>query len=451
MRAFKNASTILCLFSIVTASIPVLAMLPWPIVLEATINNHHAYKGIILGSFSNDGTKVITASNDHSASVLDLTTSCVYTLRHSGVVNAAQFNLDSDRIVTASNDRTAAIWDVHGNRLSTLSGYDGHEDMVIVACFNSSSNYVLTIAYDETAKLWDANTGILVRTFVFEWAIPVGCFSPNGNHIAIASEKATKIFRTATGANIATLEGDVLTILYSHDGKRIVTASYNNIVKVWHALNGTLIYTLSDNELSSPKFSPDDRYIVTVGTAAKIWDAATGDIIHTFHEYANAMQSSFSPDSTRVAIGYSDNIVRVFDVVSGKSDYIIRHYDYPRCSNLRSNKIGIRDGFHSLSFSPDGKRILTVSRAKTAKVWLLPPEELLSAPTDATKKAYLELMHEYLNEINYMSASYDGFINFLKNNGLGKIPAGDVAIVEEVLFTKLNQSSQHYIRMLLPK
>src|SRR5204862_816281 len=62
--------------------------------------------------FSPDGSKVLTASDDHTARVWDATTGQeLLVLHHDGEVYDAMFSPDGLRIVTSSRDKTARVWD----------------------------------------------------------------------------------------------------------------------------------------------------------------------------------------------------------------------------------------------------------------------------------------------------------------------------------------------------
>jgi WD40 repeat protein len=64
-------------------------------------------------SFSPDGTRIVTASQDQTAKVWDAQTGAeALTLKgHTSWVRFASFSPDGTRIVTASDDRTAKVWD----------------------------------------------------------------------------------------------------------------------------------------------------------------------------------------------------------------------------------------------------------------------------------------------------------------------------------------------------
>ena len=50
----------------------------------------------------------------------------------------------------------------------------------------------------------------------------------------------------------------------------------------------------------------------------KVWDAVTGEIINTLTGHSGSVTSvSFSPDGSRIVSGSQDNSVRVWDAVTG--------------------------------------------------------------------------------------------------------------------------------------
>ncbi len=71
-------------------------------------------------------------------------------------VLSAAFSPDGSRIVTASGDHTARVWDVTSEQpLHTLGG---HKKTVHSAAFSSDGLRIVTASLDNTARVWDALT-----------------------------------------------------------------------------------------------------------------------------------------------------------------------------------------------------------------------------------------------------------------------------------------------------
>ena len=52
---------------------------------------------------------------------------------------------------------------------------------------------------------------------------------------------------------------------FSPDGRRVVTASYDKMAKIWNATTGKVVHTLKGHSgwVYSAAFSPDGRSVVT--------------------------------------------------------------------------------------------------------------------------------------------------------------------------------------------
>ena len=320
------------------------------------------FNSVTSASFSPDGQRIVTASDDHTAKVWDAATGKeLLTLTgHVDSVTSASFSPDGKRIVTASEDETAKVWDAAtGKEVVTLTG---HSSWVESASFSPDGKRIVTASADNTAKVWDAATGkeLITLTGHSYW-VTSASFSPDGKRIVTASDDRTaKVWDAATGNVLATLTGhpeDVNSASFSPDGKRIVTASADNTARVWDAATGEGLLSLKGHSarVTSASFSPDGKRIVTASwdNTARVWDAATGKDVITLSGHSDGVQSaSFSPDGLRIVTGSRDLRAKVWDAATGK-----------QLVTLTGHSTG-----NSASLSPDGKRIVTGSRDNTAKV-----------------------------------------------------------------------------------
>jgi len=156
--------------------------------------------------------------------------------------------------------------------------------------------------------------------------------------------------------------GLVVTVWWSSDGTRILTASYDGVAKVWDANTGEELLTLlgHQGEIESAVWSPLEDRIVTTSRdgTAKVWDALTGEELLTFAGHSGELSAAeWSPDGARVATASSEGIARVWDATTGEELFRL---------TARVDPLIIAGG---VSWSPDGSRIATAGEDGRADVW----------------------------------------------------------------------------------
>ena len=112
---------------------------------------------------------------------------------------------------------------------------------------------------------------------------------------------------------------EVRSAAFSPDGKKRVTASYDNTAKIRDASTGQCLHTLEGHTggVGSVAFSPDGKKIVTASSdeTAKVWDASTGQCLHTLKGHTNWVYSAaFSPDGKKIVTASFDNTARIWQL-----------------------------------------------------------------------------------------------------------------------------------------
>jgi len=211
---------------------------------------------------------------------------------HLGSVGFSSFSPDGKKIVTSSEDHTGKIWDAQNGTI--LVDLKGHLQAVYYVNFSPDGKKIVTASADRTAKIWDVQSGKLLANLTGHTKLITNAsFSPDGKKIVTSSFDSTvKIWEAETGKLSADLKGHtdrVLCALFSPDGKKIVTGAMDFTAKIWDAASGTILKELKSHTMwvVSACFSPDSKKIITASrdNTAKIWDAGNGNLMYSFFAF----------------------------------------------------------------------------------------------------------------------------------------------------------------------
>jgi WD40 repeat protein len=115
--------------------------------------------------------------------------------------------------------------------------------------------------------------------------------------------------------------GTVLSIAFSRDCKRVVTACEDGIVRIFSAPDWKLLQTLTGHQgpVHWAEFSPDGTWVVSAGEdkTVKIWSPEDGKLVQSLEESkAPLLTVSFSPNGQAVAAS-SEHAVLIWQRTGG--------------------------------------------------------------------------------------------------------------------------------------
>jgi WD40 repeat protein len=315
--------------------------------------------GINSATFSSDGMRLLTSSRDHTARLWDVETGAQITVfrGHDDAVEQASFSPDGMQVITASHDQTARIWKSDSGAMVAV--LRGHEYRLSSAFFSPDGTRVATAAI-ENARLWDAATGDQIAV-LDEYPSRIA-FSPDGGRIALSTHRGASLRDARTGEKLAALDGPtsfVVSIDFSRDGTRLVTAALDGIARLWDGVTGAAVAVLRGHKdsLRSAAFSSDGSMVVTTSSdaSARLWDAQTGAEIAILRGHVGAVDfAQLSPDGARLITTSTDQTIRLWDVGINAAVAVLR---------------GHAGAVQAAAFSPDGTRIVTASADTTARLW----------------------------------------------------------------------------------
>jgi WD40 repeat protein len=206
------------------------------------------------------------------------------------------------------------------------------------------------------------------------WAVPLAVckhddqalsvrFSSDGQRLLTASrDGSARVWAASDGRPLTPPlrhGADVLSAEFGPRGDRVITASEDGTARIWDTTGGQAVTGPLNcgSAVYSAEFSPDGMLAVTASEdgTVRVWDAATGNIVgEPMRHPAKTREARFSPDGGKVATVCDDGAVRLWEAPSGR---------------LLADSIKHTGWVLAVRFSRDGQRIATAAFDHTARVW----------------------------------------------------------------------------------
>ncbi len=162
--------------------------------------------------------------------------------------------------------------------------------------------------------------------------------------------KATQLFR-------AEHSGSVVSVCFSPDGRRVLSASHDETARVWEARLGTPLLELRhESSVFRAAYSPDGRWIISGGRdqTARVWNVTTGrPAVAPLSHSGTVAQVRFDPAGERVLTTSSDG-ARLWHLRTGEPVSPILKLDEP---------------VWKMTVSEDGGRVVAVGRRGAVGAW----------------------------------------------------------------------------------
>lgn len=183
--------------------------------------------------------------------------------------------------------------------------------------------------------------------------------------MSVSWDKTLRFWEVSTGKQLFRIdghEGDLNGCAYFPDGKSVLVTSDDKTLRIYQSDDGKLLRTLQPGyEVTAFAISPGGKRLFT-GSAydavQSLWDFGTGKATRLSgpaNDYVHC--AAFSPDGKWLVTGSLDQGIRIRNGETGAFVLLVR------------SRSGHSDGVESVSFSSDGRRILTSSDDGSLKIW----------------------------------------------------------------------------------
>lgn len=356
---------------------------------------------------------------------------------HQSVVEQLDYSPDGKTLASGAQDGEIHLWDVATGRRNDPER--GHGFWVLDASLSADGTSAATCGADGTTRIWEASTGKQLQVLNSkDGAWNSSCsFSPDGSRLAVTELRRVALYDVASG-NLVWNEtfpekrrAACRSVSFSSDGKRLAAIVRPNKVIVWD-LPGTgklAEFETGQQEAAEAARAKDDKdyvretesaclspngRLIAVGSRTRmaasaiieIWDVDSQKRVQRLiPEKGGASQIQFSPDGQQLVTAghstargwvdnnkdisspnYEDSLI-LWDLASGKP---IRKF-----GSRQSAASGTRIA-NGVTFSPDGRYLITAERARTVLIY-----------ETATGKQLAEV-HGHTGVVNAIAVSGDG-------------------------------------------
>lgn len=293
------------------------------------------------------------------------------------------------------------------------------DSLVNDACISSEGNLIAVASADGRATIWSVETGKTLVEFRHASALSKISFAKDDKSVYVASVDGTifkldaltgnTLFEVKNDAQVLDLElsvdgnwlvvgfRDKLDLNLSENGNFPPVSQRGNYASVMDATTGEeTIRVHHDDVIQKTAISRDNRFVATASSdgSGKIWNRATGQLVHTedFERRVEAVE--FHPNGQLVAFGAYDSTAVLIDAFTGKSLFDVKIdgkawnisfsaqgdkmavtgeqgkiYTYSVPDGELISVLQHQDAIYSIEFDPSGNELISASRDNTVVRW----------------------------------------------------------------------------------
>ena len=363
-------------------------------------------------AFSPDGQQLATAGGDGTVRFWNFQGKELERfVGHQGPVRSISFSPGGQRIASASDDLTVRLWDLQPQEFATSKQ---HQAPVTSISLSQDGRLIASAGNDGTYR-WTLKGQQLIAAKVAQGPFSSVSLSQDGQQWASGGKDGSIHIWNLQGQQLAELrghQGAVRSISFSRDGQKLVSAGDDDTIRLWNVQNKLseygnvrlpnfqkplLDWKAQQQGVNSVSFSGDGKFIVSAGknSVIRVWDLQ-GNRRKKFEGHLGPVNSSvFSPDSKQVVSGGNDGTIRVWNLQNEQNERLFQLYG-PQVM--------------SVAFSHDGKRIVSGADNGNVQLWDTKTEAQLPLAAWTTKQSSVNSISLSQDDKLLATAGKDGSV-----------------------------------------
>jgi WD40 repeat protein len=242
------------------------------------------------------------------------------------VLSAVKFLADGTKILTAGDDHCLHLWDVKTEKLQR--SWEAHKDWIRGLAIHPESTHVATISNSGQFKIWNAQTWQAELTQnISESPLTAVEYHPQGTQLAIVgwSEKVF-LCNTTDGKIIREFkahDSDLRAVAFSPDGTLLAAAGRSGTIRVWDITNGSQILETQSHKqrIRALLFSRDSAAVLSAAEDGQVHltPLSAGFTGFALPRTATRIFSMTLYAENQLATAGSDNHIHLWDLQTRQS------------------------------------------------------------------------------------------------------------------------------------